>query len=155
MQQLGEYVLSLTAGAVICSILLSLLQEGTGQQLLRIVCGVYLSVTALLPLTGWSLPELEGILRDHVPEAEAAATMGEDMAFQQRQVLIKQELEAYLLDKAAGMDAKITPEVFLDETGTPVSIRISGAVSAPVQAALETVISQELGIAKEDQKWTG
>lgn len=155
MQQLGAYVVSLTAAAMISGILLSLFPDGPVRGMLKLVCGVFLTVTALSPLIKINQPDLSGFVFDYMSEGESAAALGEDMAQDETLELIKFGLEAYILDKAASLDASVTPEVGLDESGVPVSVRMTGAVSDAARLELEALIAKDLGIPKEDQQWSG
>lgn len=155
MQQLGQYVVSLTAAALISGILLSLFPEGTMRTLLRLVCGTVLAVTALAPLTDLKLPDLDSVMQDYLPEGQAASDLGEDMARAERQELIKLGLEAYILDKAEAAGCQVLPTVTLDGEGNPVSVILTGEVTTSQRQQLEEVITKDLGIPKEDQQWTG
>ena len=150
-----EYVLSLTAAAMISGILLSVLPEGASRQVVRMACGIFLAVTALSPMTRFQLPDLDRMLQDQMNMAQAVAGRGEAMAETERLSLIKQGLEAYILDKAGALGIRITPEVALDTRGIPTKIRITGPVSEPERRQLEALIEEHLGIPKEDQQWTG
>lgn len=155
IHQLGEYVVSLTAAAMISGILVSLLPEGNLRQVMRTACGVFLAVTALSPLGQAALPDLEGLVRDPLEAGQAAAAQGEAMADTERISLIKLGLEAYLLDKAAAMGVEVTARVRLDPQGNPTGITVSGDVPDAQRRRLEAVIAEDLGIPKEAQQWTG
>ena len=90
-------------------------------------------------------------------EAEAAAAMGESMAARSRGEIIKEETEAYILDKAAALKANLTVEVTVSGSGTPVPTAAiyRGEVPADVRQQLETIVQTELGIARENQTWIG
>ena len=57
MQQVGRYVLSLTASAILCGIVMSIFQEGTVRRILHIVCALILTITAITPLTDYKIPD--------------------------------------------------------------------------------------------------
>lgn len=155
MQQLGQYVVSLTAAALISGILLSLFPDGTMRTLLRLICGTALAVTALAPLTDLELPDFDSMMQDYMPEAQAASDLGEAMALAEQQELIKLGLEAYILDKAEAAGCQVLPTITLDAQGTPVSVILTGSVTEAQRQQLEEAITNDLGIPKEDQQWTG
>ena len=155
MERLGEYVLSLTATAMICCVVLSLFQEGSLRNLLRMVCGVILTLSALSPLTELTFPDLSTFSDSYWEDGEAISAMGTDMAAEQTSERIQRQLEAYILDKAAALDAEIRPVMELNEQGIPVSVRICGSCSDSVRRSLTAVITNDLGIPEEDQEWTG
>lgn len=155
MQQLGAWVVRLTAAAMVCGILCALAGEGTRRELLRTVCGVVLAVTALQPLTKVSLPDFQAVTREYLDQGREAAALGEDWAEEERRSCIKLGLETYILDKAALLGAQVEVSVRLDGEGLPVSAEIRGDISASDRRALEDVMADTLGIPREDQIWIG
>ena len=155
MQQLGQYVLSLTVTAILCSVVLSMFRDGTVRSILRIVCAMILTITTLSPLTDYKIPDFSGLSGCYLSEGKAIAAIGEDLAGVEKRKCIQHQLEAYILDKANGMGANIRPEVTVDANGVPVEIRLQGQCSDRNRQLLETAITNDLGIPKEDQKWTG
>lgn len=155
MRELGQYVVSLTAAALVSGMVLTLIREGPVRTLARLVCGVFLTITAISPLTRMEFSDLTAVEEDYLAEGRSAAALGENLALDSRSQLIKEGLEAYILDKATALDAEISAEVRLDGEGNPVSVIISGEVSSHIRRRLETVLTEELGISKENQQWTG
>lgn len=155
MQQLGEYVVTLTVIALISSILLSLFPEGSARTMVRLVCGVILTVTALSPVSDIQIPDFEDFLSEYMDSGQSVAAMGEAMAEEERLGLIKLGLEAYILDKAAAIGCETVPDIQLNKNGNPIAILISGDVSEYQRQQLQLVITNDLGIPKEDQQWTG
>lgn len=155
MQQLGTWVIHVTAVALICGVVCSLVGESTLKGIVRMVCSIVLTVTAIRPLMGFSLPDFGGLMEACLDQGMEAAALGENWAGEERLELIKLGLETYILDKAAALDADLDVRVFLDEEGNPISAELHGAVSSSVRRSLEAVIAKDLGIGREDQKWTG
>ena len=81
--------------------------------------------------------------------------MGENLARDSMAEIIKSETEAYILDTARSLQAEVTVEVSVNEENVPDSVTVSGAVSPYVRRQLQRIIESDLGIAKENQKWTG
>ena len=155
MQQMGQYVLSLTSAAILCSVVLSMFRDGTVRRILRIVCAIILTITALSPLTDYKIPALSELSGCYLSEGKAIASMGEDLAGLEKQKCIQHNFEAYILDKANGMGANLKPEVTVDANGFPLKIRLQGQCSERIREKLADMITNDLGIPKEDQKWTG
>ena len=153
MTDFREYVLSLTAAALLGGILLSCVPEGSGRKILRLVCGILLTVTALKPLGQLRLPNLDAMSGEYRQQAEAAVAVGQEMARLEAREGIHKALEAYILDKAAELGVDVTPEVFTDESGIPVSVRLEGDVSLGMRQKIQTIITNDLGIPGEAQKW--
>ena len=142
-------------GVVLCSIVLSLFPEGRMKELLRMFTGIFLSVILLSSIPSVKLPDFEGIKEDYLQQAQTAAADGENYTRQQYLKFIKQQLEAYILDIAHRNGCALTVRVEVDGDGYPVSVALWGNVSSDERKALEVIISEELGIAKEDQQWNG
>lgn len=154
MQQLGQYVVSLTCAAMISGILLCLIPEGTARCILRMVCGVFLAATALSPLSKVPLPDFSGMER-YLAEGESYSAMGQQLAQEDRNARIKSEMESYILDKAAAAGFTISAEVFVNAAGETVSVRLSGKLEERSRESLEQILSHDPGIPKEDLHWTG
>ena len=150
-----QYILSVTVVCILSGVLLSLFREGTVMQLLRMVCGILLIITAIGPLSGKTIPEILTVPDHWLPDGEAAAAMGADLARRETRRCIQQRLEAYILDKAQALGADITPTVELDAENYPESIELEGDCSEDIRQTLSSVITNDLGIPEEDQKWTG
>lgn len=155
MQQLGAWIVSQTAMAMISGVLLSLLKNGPVRSLLRLVCGILLILTALGPIHQISIPDWQFFAFDYGFEGETAAAMGQEFAREKRGRIISQQLEAYILDKAASLGAQISVELQLDGDGVPSSVELCGTWTPEIQQTLSEFLAEELGITKEDQQWTG
>lgn len=155
MQQLGKYVVTLITMSLICGMLLSLFQKGRMRSLLRFVCGVFLTIIAVSPLTNLSVPDLSLYASDYLSDGEVLANQGENIAAAQINERIKNMLEAYILDKATAIQAEIAADVILDTEGIPESVILSGKITADAQQKLTEVIAKDLGIPKEKQQWIG
>ena len=155
MDLLRNYILSIIGGAMVCGVVLCLTPEGKFNQICRFLCGVFLTVSLLQPLTEI---DLSGIaVQWNSPEASAAdaAAMGQNYAHSQLRDGIKQEAEEYILDKAQAFGAAVTAEVHLSEDDIPIpeEIILYGSVEDQIRQHLEAIITTDLGIAKENQQW--
>lgn len=153
MGDVRQYVLSLTATALLGGILLSVVPGGAAGKILRLVCGILLTVTALEPLSHLHLPDPDALTGEYRQQAEAASAMGQEMALREAHEGIQNALEAYILDKAAELDADIDPKFILEDTGMPVSVRLEGKISPEKRQQLQSMITNDLGIPGEAQKW--
>ena len=155
MAPFRQYVLSLTAAALLGGVLLACVPEGSGRKILRLVCGILLTVTALKPLGQLRLPDLDALSGEYRQQAEAAVAMGQEMARLEAQEGICKALEAYILDKAEVMGVSLEVNIALNENGLPISVRLSGAVPPGAKKRLQSIIETDLGIPKEAQTWSG
>lgn len=153
MHRIGVYAVSLIAASMICAVLQALMPAGGRKQILRIICGVFLLLTLLTPLSGVRLPDLSDYLAGFRSEGEAAAAVGQEMALTERQELIILGLQSYILDKAAALGFEPEVSITLDPEGVPTAVTLEGSFTPSQQEALRAVLQDDLGIAKEDQQW--
>lgn len=158
MEGLREYILSIIATAVICSIATCLLgSKGTAASVAKMLTGIILVIAVVRPLADLRFDSWE-IWNAEINRAAAdAARDGEEMAYAEVADIIKTNLEAYILDKAEAMNADLAVEVMLDDASIPQPdfVRISGSISPYAKQKLSQIIEDELAIAKENQLWTG
>ena len=155
MNALTGYILSVTAAAVLVSILRTLAAGQNMGKLVNLLSGLFLAVTVLSPLVRLEIPDPGGWLEDHLAEGAEAAAAGEVMAREYSDAIISAEVEAYILDKAASLGADLTVEVRLDDAGLPESVVLSGALSPADRQTLSRIMEVDLGIGEEAQTWNG
>lgn len=153
MRQLGQYVVSLTAAALISGMLLAMVPEGTTQKLLRLVCGIFLTITALSALPGLKQPDLTAYLENYQQEGEALAAMGEENGRRDQLECIKQAMESYILDQAAALGADVHPDITMAEEGTVRRVVLAGRYRQDQRRTLAAILTNDLGIPEENQQW--
>ena len=153
--QLRQYILSVMCCALICAIV-PLFGGESEKQLLRLICGVFLTVTTLSQLLK---VDMDAIVASIVPQQayESAASEGVSMAKESLSQIIKAETEAYILDKAGEAGLDITVNVLLgeEETPLPAGVTIEGMVPPEKKEWLSQILSEDIGIPEEAQKWMG
>lgn len=150
MSGMASYILSVTAAAI----LVSIVRQLSGAATVRLVSGLFMALVILAPLVKLELPDPEKWLREFQVEAQSAVSAGEEMAQDAAREIIKEETEAYILDKAASMGAVIEADVKLDDAGMPVSVKLRGEASGAAKARLRAWIREELGIGEGMQHWS-
>jgi len=156
MEQFGAYILSVTAAALVGTVATRLLRDhGLAAQLGKVLVGVFLLLSLLRPLMGKALPDLSQWRYDYTQAAQEAVALGEMTAKNALVQRIKDQTEAYILNKAASLQAKLQVEVVLsdDPIPVPVGVKLSGQISPYAKSQLQRLLQQELGIAKENQQW--
>lgn len=157
MGDIRAYVLSVTAAAILCGLVNVLIgKTGTVAALTKLLTGVVLAAAVLRPLGGLAIGDLDAYLQSLDMDAQAAAAVGTEMTREAMAARIKEQTEAYILDKAASLQMDVTVEVILDDGDMPVPVGVilTGSASPYAKSTLESMISEELGIPKEEQKWT-
>ncbi len=157
MDGLSEYLLGVCAAALICAVVTGLLGKkgsmGTG---IKFVCGCFMLLTVLSPLTGLQLRGVNYMFTDVSAEADTLRESGENSARNQLTAIITEQTQAYILDKAEDLGASITVQVqcSVDELPVPSSVQISGTVSPYAKKRLTDIITEDLGIRKEELTWS-
>ena len=149
MTFLRSWLLSVTACAVLVSIVQQLTDGGAMKKIVRFVGGMVLMLAMLRPLLSltFDLPELDGgHYREALKEtlrAEQDSTLSDSIAAR---------MQAYIEDKASSLGLSVRAEV---QTALQGGVPLPDAVTlyGTKSAALSAYIVQELGIAEENQLW--
>lgn len=157
MAFLRQYVLSIVTASLLCSVLMGLTAQTKVKELTKLLCCIFLSLTALKPLIGL---DLDKWLQESVPyqeEAQSCVAQGEEFARSAQADIIKSKAEAYILDKAAALNVNLETDITICREGTPIPERavLYGQVSPYVKGQLMEILEKDLGIAKENQVWIG
>lgn len=154
----GSFILPICLGAILVAILSRFLdgKSSTGS-LCRMLCGLFLAFLVLKPLVRFRYEDLELFTESFSLTADAAAAEGATLANDTTREIIKQKMEAYILDKAGLYDCHLQVEIVMGEGDVPLPeyVVVCGAASPYAKAQLQRAISDDLGIPKEYQKWIG
>ena len=156
MESIRQYFLTVTAAAILCAIVNTLAgkQEGRGG-ITKLLCSLFLAFTVIQPIAKLKLDDLSELWNDLTLDASAAVSTGEEYTRQALCAVIKEETEAYILDRARELELELSVEVSLAATGDPVpnTVSIQGSASPAAKARLQRFIAQDLGIGEEYQIW--
>jgi len=158
MQAVREYLLQVTAAAVVCGIVTSLIgKNNTLGKVIQMLAGFFMALAVVGPWVNLRLDNIKDITSGFSDSADAFAEAGEASAKEAMAKIIKEKTEAYILDKAKKLGAELTVAVTLDEQDhcAPCAVTISGSVSPYARQVLSDLLEEDLGISTEDQKWTG
>ena len=150
-----DYVLGITAAAMICTVSLCFAEKGPMEPMLKLICGLILTFALVQPVLNISAGNWSALGIDFEEKGQQAAEEGKVQAENTVRQLIKQETEAYILDKARELHLSIRASVTLSDQALPVpeSVTIEGTVTPYGKSRLSLILTRELGIAKENQKW--
>ena len=155
MEGVKTYILSIVAVSILCGILLTLVgSKGPIPQALKLLMGIFVAVTVLRPVVQIRLNGFSNYIGAFAADGRVVAGIGEEMAMAEAQGIIKQQVQAYILDKATALGAALDAEVTIDGY-TPVQVTLTGSVSPYAKAQLTDWIAETLGIPKEAQRWNG
>ncbi|MBQ8359115.1 MAG: hypothetical protein IJX37_04265 [Oscillospiraceae bacterium] len=153
-----HYLLRLISAALLCGIVNGLLgKKGALGAAVKLMTGIFMVFTLVSPWVKLQIGDLSGLIGDISASADIAVESGQTDARAALETIIKSKTEAYILDKAKSFGAELTVEVRVDgsELPVPCAVRVSGSISPYGKKQLGSIIADELGIALEDQTWTG
>lgn len=156
MEALRQYLLSVTSAALLCGILNALIgKKGTIAAVSKLLCGIFLTVTLIKPLLNISVDNLMGTWDGYSLQAQAAVNKGEEISSDAVCQIIKQQAEAYILDKADSLGVSVTVEIKLSDDPLPVpeSVTIYGNVAPYQRRQLCEILEKDLDISGEHQLW--
>lgn len=156
MSSVQKYIISIVSAAIICGIISGLIgKKGTYPAIVRLLCGLFVVITAVAPLKSLSFNEIPDFFADIQAEAEAIT---DDAVVQTQEEFfrrIKEDTEAYILDKASDLGLTIAVDVQYSTQGKiePERVIISGNASPYRKNELKRIIATQLDIPEEAQIW--
>ena len=157
MSDVAGYVTSLSAAALVCSIVCTLLKETSLKEAARFVCGLAMLCKLISPLTMLPGIKPEYSLPEFTAGADAYVAQGEQMARTALEQGISRSTQTYILDIAKSLDLTVEVEVMLSggDPPVPVGVRLTGEASAYQKLYMQERIQQALNIPKENLIWIG
>lgn len=154
---MARYVLSVICAALISGVALSLAQSSAAKGVVKLLCGAFLAVTVVSPLTRMDLESLLDLPFPDRDDVETMTAAGERMARKSLEESIVARCAAYIQDKAAACGAEVSVEIGVsgDPIPVPGEAVITGNLSPAAREKLKTMIHSDLGIPEESIRWTG
>lgn len=156
MTWLQQYLLCVSSAAIICCLIKTIIApEGAPSKLIKTITGLFLAVSILVPWKQFDLGNIADFTQEFSVEANAAAAAGVSLAHDGTRKIIKEQTEAYILKQAAllGLTIQVNVSISQTELSVPDSVQLIGSASPYAKEKLSQVISQDLGIPKEQQIW--
>ena len=156
MTALRGYLFSVIVSVLICSILLSCVKNTAFHKVIQLICGLFISLSLFQPLGEIKIPWDNKLLDNLRREAEAYSDTAHDRSYASISSIIKDETEAYILDKAQPYCDEIRIEVILTDGNPPIpqKVYITANPSAYGKLRIEQILTEDLSITKENQIWT-
>ena len=153
MEAIKEYLLSVTAAALVCGLVNSLVGKNSSiSGLLKLLCGLFLCTTVIKPAVDVKVDDICSLTDQITVNSEFAVSKGEEMATEEMKRIIKEKSETYILDKAKALGADVEVEIVLEDF-VPAGVTVTGMISPFVKSSLAATITQDLGIPPEGQLW--
>jgi stage III sporulation protein AF len=154
---LHNWIKGLAAAALFSSVMLTLTPKGNVKQIVKLVCGALLTFVLLSPLTKVNFDSLsEFIARTKLEGREISSTSEYETQLLMK-LIIEEETQAYILDKALklgieDLKVKVTAKTG-DKYPYPYSAELSTGTKGSLREELTSYIEGELGIPRERQSW--
>ena len=156
MENIKEYLLSITAAAIICSVVNSLpIGNGPTKRILKVITGLFMSVTLISPIMQFDFTAIPDYFTDVSLTAEQLTAEGQEYSTDAMSHIIKQKMESYILDEANRVGADMDVEVKVTESypPEPYQVIVRGSISPYNKKSLMEYIAKNLGIPQESQIW--
>ena len=156
MGAVGAYILSIGAAALITGILNGITDpKSTSGVLTKMACGLFLMIVMIKPFVDLDLDDLADLTDRYAGVSDASVDYGEELAEEALRQRIRQQTEAYILDKAGSYGADLEVSVTLADGQVPVpeSVVLEGDISPYAKERLQEMMISDLGIPKEHQEW--
>lgn len=156
MRQIGSYLVSICAAAILCSILKQITTKlNMSGKWIQMLAGLLMAIVIISPLKQITFAFVQDFSSDYLEEGRYYAQRGEQIAAEQTAQFITEHVRTYILEKASSMNAKIEVEVLLSDSKlpTPCGVQIQGEIAPYTKQVLTAYISDELGVPEEKQVW--
>ena len=155
MEGIREYLLGVIAAAILCSVISQFAaKDGLLSAGIKLICGVFMVVALVSPIIKIRIDPTR-IFSDVSLEANGITETAANASRESVSAIIKEQTQAYILDKANSQGANLSVEVMLsdEEIPKPIRVKITGNVSPYSKRILTQTIENDLGIAAEAQIW--
>lgn len=156
MDMLCDYVIRLSATALLCAVVMRFVSgSGTVKMIIKLLCGIILAYSIIQPIRQLKFSDFGDLAIEFHRDADSAVQWGENTSTEAWRESIIQGTRSYILEKAKEWNLDLVVEVELsdDKYPVPVAVSITGNVAPYAKTVLEDVISSDLNVPKESQKW--
>ncbi len=156
MDRITEYLLSITAAAIICVIIKTIVDKKTAVgNIISVVSGVFLLFTVLSPLLQGSLVEWGDYLDSVYVSGDDITAAAVDNANKEMKQIIKQQTETYIQKEAdrLGLEVSIEADISDGIPPVPCTVNLYGNISPYNKQRLSSFIVNNFGISREYVQW--
>ncbi len=152
---LRSWILGLAGAAVFCAVMTEICPRGPVKNVVKVLCGMVMAIALIAPLMKLDMSGYSMNMAKYRRKGEEIVAAGKEMTDSMSRTIIEEQCRAYILDKGAAMgaglsDASVTLRWSDEGLWYPVECELKGERSE----MLASLIESELGIAKENQKWS-
>ena len=156
MVHMRQYLLTVIAAAVICTIVRALTHnKGASAAIVNLITAVFLLITVISPWKNWSFSAITEHIKDYSDSAETIVNNGVAAAQTETAAIIKRQTEAYIVDKARSLGVYLQADVTISDTSMaqPEAVTITANTSPYLKQKISSYISTDLGIPEANQLW--
>lgn len=155
MGALKEWLLSVTAAAILCALAQGLISPGPVRRVGRLTAGLVMAVALLSPLASLKGVEPGEWLESWHPQGEVQEL--EEQRDETMKTVIEAECSAYIVDKAAALGAECQVEIECAPEGDgvflPWQVTVTGDLTSGQREQLTQQIQEDLGVPPERQQY--
>ncbi len=158
MEAVKGYLISVVSVSVLCAIIYTVVgKKSSLAALLRLICGILVVITVIKPVIHLKISDFTDYIDGISADASHYTRSGEDSAGEAQNVIIKEQTQTYILDKAASLGLHLDVEVVLSDAVpvVPSAVYLHGTASPYAKKQLSDYITETFAIGKEAQIWTG
>lgn len=155
MEGIKEYLLGVIGAAILCSIVSQISgKESFLGTTVKLITGAFMLIVLVAPITDIQIHPAK-LFSDISLDADKITSAAANSSRESITGIIKEQTQAYILDKANTCGVALDVEVVVSDGDIPepVSVIISGDVSPYNKKILTQTIENDLGIPSEAQIW--
>lgn len=156
MNVLKQYLLSITAAALLFSFSSELLTSGKWKKISGLLGSIILILAIVSPIFSLDTDDLTRSISKFLLETEMEQTGIEINSRELQSILIKENIQTYIQDRAMAMGIKLQVDVRMRDDGQfpiPDFVALHGAISTDEKEKMIRFISGDLGIPEDKQEW--
>ena len=151
-----QYLVSIISAGILCTLVTTFFHKNTAiDRIISLLCGTFMTFTLIAPVKHINLSSVIDLPAADSEEVDAIIAKGEQYTDNSVRQVITEQCRTYIVEKASGMGVSVNAEVVLNQKDppTPCAVTIIGSVSPYQKTRIEEMLTQDLGIPKEQQTW--
>lgn len=157
MDTIREYLIGVIAAAILCGVVTNVLDtKSLVGTTIKLLAGLLMLFAVVRPWVNISLDNILDLQEGVTANGSGFVADGDRMAQEAYRKSIIERTRAYILDEARKLNCELTVEVILSEDAMPIpkQVKLTGEISPYARQSLSAILSERLGIQREDQIWT-
>ena len=149
-------IITIVAAAILCvSVLRITGNNNSTSRLIKLTTALFMLLTVIRIFSYVELKDFADILTNVNDDADLLVTNGEFATQKEIEDIIKDRVEAYILDRAQqyGVELEVQIKDIDQETMMPMKVYLQGRISPIVKKQFGMEIENDLGIPEEKQVW--